>query len=362
MSKLIHMRGDLLGMFLFFVVFFVGLWQVIVAWKRLNGLSLTGRPDNRIASCAIGVVVMAGSLAWYFSGKGHFAYPDLEGIETLVVMVGGLVVGTAVELALAWLASSVRRALLQRGSTAAAASRGEELSLDVEGTPVLCTMYSPDEGAAGVPVLLLHDYAGSRADVGAVAALLSSLGHVTLSVDLDGHGANTRDIDDPSMGALFTAATDLLKEKSAVDDVAAVGIGLGGLLAMGLMSSGAARKAVAIDPPARDEAGHHDVNALRELGIGKVLAECTRPSARGQGGGRLSLSKLIASLPAASCEETGEGVMAIIGTREVWFNEPASLKDFAFLCSPFEPIFIKGDHESLPVQADTLEVVSGVLG
>jgi pimeloyl-ACP methyl ester carboxylesterase len=362
MSRLIHMRGDLLGMFIFFIFFFLGLWQVIVAWKRLNGLSFTGRPDRKAFSYVLGLLIMAGSLAWYFSRKGHFASPDLEGIETLVVMVGGLVVSTALEFALAWLATSIRSALRKAtGAVEAVEGNTEQVTLEVAGESIPCTLYASRAKERSFPVLLLHDYGGARGDLGTVASSLSSRGHDTLCVDLDGHGDNPRAVDDPSMGELLGAAADLVKGRSAGDSVAAVGVGLGGLLAMGMVSSDLAARSVAIDPPARDAAGHHDVDSMRESGIAGVLAEFLRPSARGVAEKRVSLSRLVASLPAEYCEAAGESMMTIIGTSQTWFNAPEALKEFAFLCSPFEPVLIKGSHESLPLQDDTIQIVSGVL-
>ncbi|MHB8896653.1 MAG: hypothetical protein ACYC99_15950, partial [Candidatus Geothermincolia bacterium] len=132
MTRLIHARGDLLGMFLFFTFFFVGLWQVVVAWKRLNGLSLTGCPDRKAASYVLGVAIMAGAGAWYFSHKGHFASPDLEGIETLVVMVGGLIVASVVQGAAAQLAWWSREALRNRRQAATTVRDAHHEDLFVE--------------------------------------------------------------------------------------------------------------------------------------------------------------------------------------------------------------------------------------
>jgi hypothetical protein len=124
---------------------------------------------------------------------------------------------------------------------------------------------------------------------------------------------------------------------------------------------GDAVKAVALDPPARDSDGYHDISAPREYSIGGVLAETFKPSALAAPGKRISLSKLIASLPPVECEAGGAGHITIIGTRDRWLNYEQGLSEFAHLCSPYEPLFLKGTHESLPLQPDTLEILAVTL-
>lgn len=364
MTRLIHMRGDLAGMFLFFVGFFFGLWQVIVAWKRLNGVSLTGCPDRRAASYILGVAIMIASGAWYFSRRGHFASPDLEGVETLIVMVGGLVVSALLHGALAHLAFILRRSWRNRGDRPAAASgaAGEEFGLEDEGERIPCTYFEAvgDEDAA--PLLVLHDYGGSRTDVSSLASWLASRGHPALTVDLDGHGENPRGIEDVTMAEPLGRALQALAARAGTDEIGAIGVGLGGLLAIELASSGKVARAIAVDPPTRDEAGHHDINAMREFGIGGTISETFKPSARARGGGSISLSKLVASLPTVRCTVDGGPSVTIVGTRGSWLNSPASLADFAHQCSPYDPILLKGTHESLVGQDATLEIASEIVG
>lgn len=364
MTRLIHMRGDMMGMFLFFIAFFLGLWQVVVAWKRLNGFSLTGSPDRKAVSYISGIAIMAASCVWYFSGKGHFASPDLEGIETLLVMVGGLVVSSVLQGILAQLAFVARRAVSLRRSAISQERGGpfDEVSLTVGDAVVPCSYYPArgDDQRSGV--LLLHDYGGSRGDVKTTASSLADRGHATLTIDLDGHGDNLRGIDDASMEALLSSAIDLLEEKAGDVTVNSAGVGFGGLLAMQLASEGSVARAVCIDPPARDIDGYHDVNSLREFGIAGIIAESFKPTARGASSKGISFSRLVASLPNVLCGIDGGGHVTVIGTRGPWLNDSAALTEFAHQCSPFDPLFLKGTHESLPLQDDTIEILSEVLG
>ncbi len=104
MTRLVHMRGDVAGMFLLFLVGFLGLWQLLVAWKRLHGLSLTGCPDRRWASAALGAALVAGACGWYFSRPNHFVYPDVEGAETVFLFALGLAAASLLQMLLATLA------------------------------------------------------------------------------------------------------------------------------------------------------------------------------------------------------------------------------------------------------------------
>lgn len=363
MTRLMHMRGDLPAMFLFFVFFFLGLWQVVVAWKRLNGLSLTGRPDRRTASYVIGTTIAAAGCAWYFSGRGHFASPDLEGAETLLVMSGGLVVATLIQGVLAQLTFIMRRSL-GKDSTRSCRARscGEDLSVELPGASVPGTFFSRGEPrAVGGAVLLLHDYGGTRADAARLAEAFADRGYDTLTVDLDGHGLNPRGIGDPAMRELLDGALEELKAKSPDSRIDAVGAGLGGLLAIELASRGAVRSAVAIDPPARDARGYHDVDAFRECSLASVLAEAARPTARAEGGRRISLSRLIASLPAPRFPAGQETAVTVLGTCRAWLNDPASLTAFTREHGLSAPVQVDGTHGSLVRREDTAEAVARVL-
>jgi hypothetical protein len=211
MSKIIHMRGDVTGMLIFFIFAFLGAWQFVIALFRLNGLSLTGYPDRKYVSTIIGAALIGGSCAWYFSQPGHFASPDVEGIETLILLVAGIVVSTFLQAALASVARLVCRPWFA-GRTATAPTI--ELSIDVGGSAVPAS-FEPvtGTGPSGVPVVLLHDYGGSRRDLAQLAGALASKGHATLAIELDGHGDSPREIASPEMRELLVAALSALGEK-----------------------------------------------------------------------------------------------------------------------------------------------------
>lgn len=359
MSRLIHLRGDISGMLVFFMLFFLGAWQVVIAVKRLNGLSLTGRPDRASWSVVLGVAITIGACAWYFSREGHFASPDLEGVETLIVLVLGLAAATVVQGVLAQCAT-----VLRRGRIKVAGERlpgGEPVTVIVDGSEVTCRWFEASGGSAGTPVLLLHDYAGASIEVGALASFLASEGHPCLACDLDGHGGNPRGIDDPDMKQLLGAASADLRRRSGSESFAVAGAGLGGLLALGMAGDEGVAKAIAIDPPARDAEGFPDVNALRELSCAEALGAALRPAARAGSGRRVSLSKLISSMSSPPSGEACQAGMVIIGTRYTWYNDPDALRRFAELCSPFEPVFIPGEHSTLAREEGTTHVVSGAL-
>lgn len=320
MSRMLHMRGDVTGMLAFFAVFFLGCWQLAVAAYRINGLSLTGHPDRRRLSFAAGVTLMSVSLAFYFSRPGHFASPDVEGIETLVLMTLGLLAATAAQAALASLSRLhlARRAPLDRGVC-------EEIRLELEGGKAPACFY-PGRRDGPAAVLLLHEYGGCRFDVSPLALGLSGKGYPCLAVQLDGHGDSPREITDPCMEPLLRAALAELRARSGMEKALAAGVGLGGTLAFAMAARGEVAAAVALDPPALGPEGRPAVNAFAELSPAAVLYACLRPPARAAGGGRMSQSALLGGIP----EPVGGLPKAtIIGTRDRWYNSPAALREYA---------------------------------
>lgn len=363
MTRLIHARGDVTGMFLFLLFFLLGLWQVVVARKRLNGMSLTGHPDRKWLSYAAGAAIIAGSCAWYFSGRNHFASPDLEGIETLVVLLFALVCSTILQGIAAQLVGLVRGAFEMRGKAAGQGGPDGARELEFEAcgdtVPAVYLDASP-EGERRMPILLLHDYGGSKQDVAALGEFLAKRGYPSLALDLDGHGASLREVVDPAMEDLLDGASRALKSEAGSDALAVVGIGLGGTLALGLATSGRAVRAVAIDPPARDKEGHHDISALREFSPASIMSGLVRPGARAGGGRRLGLSKLLATIP-ETVKAEHKGHSTVIGTRSTWLNEPGALTDYGSKYSPFAPVLIKGSHASLALEKGTLEFLAGTI-
>lgn len=353
MTRIIHMRGDVTGMLILFVVAFLGIWQLMVAYLRLNGLSITGYPDRGCWSKIIGAVLLVGSCSWYFSKPGHFASPDVEGIETLIVLLGGVVIATVLQLLLAGVARQLGRRRSQ--SRAEAAGAAEDLPISVDGTQV-GARYHPgarDLKKNAAPVLLLHDYGGSKEDVAFLAARLAASGHATLTVDLEGHGGNPRAVTSPAMTDLLDAAASTLRQKTGEKPLTVVGIGFGAVLALDVVARGAAERAVAIDPPARDEQGCARVNVFRELGPLAVVSAFIKPQARGPCDKPLSLARLLQELPAPGSLPPGK--VTIIGTSEKWFNSPTELTTFAVLSGVPEPLFLPGNHTTIAAREETVE-------
>ena len=360
MTKLIHMRGDVLGMFLFLTWFLLGVTQLIVATRRLNGLSLTGYPDRKWASLLLGLALAAGACAWYFSRPGHFASPDLEGTETLVVLVGGLVAAAVLQCLLAQAVGSIRSALAgtpRDGETDA----GETVSFEDGDATVPASYFQHQGSETRVPVLLLHDYGGTRKDVARLAVALAEAGHAVLAPDLGGHGDNPRGADPAGLESLVESAARYLEEKENYEAVSAVGVGLGGTLSIGIARRALVWRGIAIDPPARDEAGFPDVDSLREMRPLDAIASFLKPAAR-LDGGRISLAKLLAGLPIPV--EAGEGGhITVMGTREAWFNDPSALVGYTTQgCGcEFEPVFIRGRHATITEEDATLIFLTGAL-
>lgn len=61
-----------------------------------------------------------------------------------------------------------------------------------DGLHLATKFYPGDKGKESVPVILLHDWKGSREDFSDLAVYLQSLGHAVLVPDLRGHGDSTR--------------------------------------------------------------------------------------------------------------------------------------------------------------------------
>lgn len=342
MRSLLHIRGDIPGMLVFFIFLFVGLLQLAVAWKKWNGLSLTGYPDRSGLSCALGLVVSAGSCMWYFTGRNHFAKADMEGVETFIVMAFGLVIAVVFQfLAASLLFRKKSRNSEPSGDRPGAARRVE---FGAGGSAVGATYWPPAEGKGGEPVLALHDYGGDERDLFGLALRLSEEGHPVMTLDLDGHGNNPRPLSSPLMEDLLEGAVLFLERESGRGLVAVAGIGLGGTLSMSLAEAGRSARSIALDPPARELEGAPKVNALRELRPPELLRAFARPPARGEDG-PIDLAGVLFDFPQPGhppCDRT-----IVIGTRGSWFNSPEDLGEFAAACGLAEPSLLEGNHRSL---------------
>ena len=84
----------------------------------------------------------------------------------------------------------------------------EVVTLDTSDRVMLqADYYAGRPGKLTVPVILLHDFDGSRADMSFLALYLQSLGHAVIAPDLRGHGASTtvQGIDEPIDRSKFRA-------------------------------------------------------------------------------------------------------------------------------------------------------------
>ena len=347
------MRGDITGMLMFFVFLFLGAWQLLIAWHRLSGLSLTGYPDRRCFSMVLGAVLVSGSCSWYFSAPGHFASPDVEGFETFLVLTAGLLIATALHLALASLLYFARRVF--RGS-ATESTVGLETTLDVDGraVPALFKEASPAAGTSR-PVLLLHDYGGGRGDLGTLASALSAGGCASLSVQLDGHGDSPRDVESAGMEQLLAAACEELRRRSGGATPGAVGVGLGGTLAMELFRRGAAAGVVAMDPPALVGGGERVMNVLRELAPPQAASAFLWPPVRGAGGARVTLSRLLEELCPAG--ELKPGKVIVVGTAGCWVNAPDQLEAYVRSRGVPGTVPVDASHRTIAGHPDTIRAV-----
>ncbi len=359
---MIHMRGDITGALLFFTLLFLGIWQLVVSWKKLNGFSITGYPDRRKLSFAFGLALVIGACGWYFSRPDHFASPDVEGLEMLLLLAVGFLAATVIQGVLASVA--FRRGYL-RYPPASEGGRVEEslekLAVPVEESLVPVLFGPPAGGEPTVAgVLLLHDYGGTKEDTNPIAAYLRERGHATLAVDLDGHGENPRGVSSPAMEALMNKAATLLRDRTSKSEISVVGIGLGGTLAIRLASADASfERAVALDPPTTDYGGWPTVNALRELKPIDLAAGFLSSAARAEGKGGISLSKMLVLMPPAVAAVSR---VTVIGTAGTWFNSPAALRECSRERGPGKFILLPGRHASIASGENTLEAILEALG
>lgn len=360
MNALVHARGDLLDMFLLFFFLMLGLWQTLVAWKKLNGLSLTGCPDRKYLSTALGLVLIFTSGAWYFSQPGHFAAPDVEGVETLVLLTLGIAAATAAQFLLSAVAGFIRSSVIREKQTGEIKIHEEGVrieKIDTGESPIPAFIAEAKGGSGpGIPVLLVHDYGGSKEDLEDLALFLASNGHRTLAFDIDGHGMNERGLDSLSMPETVGSLLKLLTENNRNSDIAVAGIGFGGYTAVSCAAyNDRVRHAVAVDPPALESEGICAVNAMRELNIIDVLSSAFRPPARGAGGKRISLSSLFSKTDFP--ESTPPDKVTVIGTKDTWLNSPRSLEHTVSLLGLKDPVPAESRHYSLALREDVRRMI-----
>lgn len=347
MKSLIHGRGDVLDMFLFFLMLMLGLWQLLVAWKKLNGLSLTGYPDRKYWSIACGLVLIIASGTWYFSQPGHFASPDVEGIESFILLAFGMLAATALQFILSLvLQRTIARFSRTQYRENPASVITKRLQADIEGSQVpTCYFQPPADTTIRIPVLLMHDYGGKKEDMEYIARFLASEGHPALTFDMDGHGKNPRGLSGQLMKKTLNMLIDTLCRVADAQNIAVVGTGLGGLTALLSAGSGKSTRVVAIDPTTFGPDGACAINALRELDILDVIAALITPNAVDTNGKNVGLPGIVDDI-----KFTGNlpiEKVAVIATKDTWLNSPAASKAFALNLNLKEPLWVTGNHYSL---------------
>ncbi|MDD5448909.1 MAG: alpha/beta fold hydrolase [Actinomycetota bacterium] len=354
-------RGDILEMFLLFLGVFFGILQIIVCKKKLNGISITGYPDREKVSFLLGFFLIVISCAIYFWRPGHFAYPDVEGVETLLLLVGGLVTAILLQLLISSLAF---RNSYRRLSTAVG---GESLEFDlpeflVEESKVPYIYLEPEPGKERLGgILLMHEYGGSKKQMLGVGRYLANRGYAVMLFDLDGHGENPRNIENPAMTSLIEKAVQELASRLGGADLAAVGYGFGGLLAIKTLGEiESVEAAVAIDPIALDASGNPTANAAREIKGIEIIKSALAPPARGRNGKRVSLKKLLEKME--TTEPKSRGQLLVLSTSKTWFNDPENISHFASYVGADQVEFVDANHASIIKSPSTLEKLTSFLG
>ncbi|MBN1288201.1 MAG: alpha/beta hydrolase [Actinobacteria bacterium] len=364
MKNVVHARGDLPAMLIMFFFLALGLWQFLVAWKKLNGISLTGCPDRKYWTIAAGLLMIVISGSWYFSEPSHFAAPDVEGVETLVLLTLGILAATIAQFFLSFIfrITGISFARKKRvGLPVPEAGGTETVYVETDGLRVPALLMNPCEtGDINVPVMLIHEYGGSREDLRGLATFLSSEGHASIAFDIDGHGMNPRGLSSPFMEITVEAMAETLVERTGSNEIVVVGVGMGGIAAVKCAGDREeVLHAVAVDPTAIAADGSCAVNALRELNILDVLVSAFKPPARHEPGTRVSLSKLIGGMKVP--ENIASGNVTVLSTAGTWLNSPESSTAAASKFHLGKPVFIEGSHYSLPGERSTRELILDII-
>lgn len=355
-------------MFLFFLGVFFGILQIIVSKKKLNGISITGYPDRGKLSFFTGLLLIVISCAIYFWRPGHFAYPDVEGIETLLLLVGGLVAALLLQLVIS---SFAFRSSYKRLSTAAG---GENPTFDSPlrsaesfefpvGKSKVPSLYleskSGKEKLGGV--LLIHGYGGSKKQMLGLGGYLANRGYGVMLFDLDGHGENPRNIENPAMTSLIEKAAHELASRCQRASLAVVGYGFGGLLAIDTLGkTESVETVVAVDPIAMDTSGSPTANAAREVKGVEIIKSALAPPARGHNGKHVSLKKLLENMEIP--EPKSRGRLLVLSTSKTWFNDPEDISRFASYVGADKVERVDANHASIAKSPSALEKLTLFLG
>ena len=382
------MRGDILGMFIFLLVLLVGMWQLVVAWKRLHGLSLTGYPDKKWLSLTLGVLIIVGDGAWYFSRPYHFNYPDVEGVETVILLVLAVVGATIIQCLLSSLIFTGRRYRDRSRSLPGEIGDLETLksygiTLEVGDTTIPAALFpahmnkgyslatttdypSPQSDSSattskspGNAALLLHEFGGDRWDLAPLAFQLSRNGVHCLPLDLDGHGENLRPLTEKTWSEPISAGLKVLREQFGAVKPVLVGWGWGGNLCLLFNKGGDIGAVVALEPlPCR--AGKFQwLNCFRELIPSLALQALLRREPHGSGNKRIKPAKLLerAGWPPTSSTSYQPTIYQVDGTGCWFVGNRGRSSVYESLPAPKELLTIQGSHAVIPYTHNTLRTV-----
>jgi pimeloyl-ACP methyl ester carboxylesterase len=146
-----------------------------------------------------------------------------------LTLLGGLLGGTVLGLAMCWVAGSV----MTRGHhsyVAAAMPPSEDIRLETSDAVSIAATFTPGRSDRSPAVLLLHGVGASRQATAANAKWLAGLGYASLTIDFRGHGQSS--IKPRTFGLNEArdaqAAFAWLKRRQDNAPVAVIGISLGG--------------------------------------------------------------------------------------------------------------------------------------
>ncbi|MHB8779775.1 MAG: hypothetical protein ACYC55_00110 [Candidatus Geothermincolia bacterium] len=81
---------DILATTVFFMVAAFGLLQIMIGYRRWDGLALWGARVRPAFNYALGGILVAAAFAWYFSNPDHRNVRNIEGLMSVVCLVAGV--------------------------------------------------------------------------------------------------------------------------------------------------------------------------------------------------------------------------------------------------------------------------------
>lgn len=100
---------DIIGTFIFFLITGFAVMQIMIGYRRTHGLSFYGAAIRPAVNYGVGVLLLAGGFAWYFSNPANRNVPGIEGFMSLVCMALGFIFAALLTALLPTLAYWLRR-------------------------------------------------------------------------------------------------------------------------------------------------------------------------------------------------------------------------------------------------------------